>query len=121
MEAPNRLSPWWKHSVILTLVNGFSILIWLAAKSYRDELSSAIIPCARSQGQAYGKSRDVRSCQDDSIPCQLAADRSSPGVGCLQVHQTQLAVEIGSRRRESLPPQAAGFVSGAQGESCTCP
>jgi nitric oxide reductase subunit B len=36
MEAPDRLSPWWKHSVILTVVAGFTILIWLAAKSYRD-------------------------------------------------------------------------------------
>jgi nitric oxide reductase subunit B len=36
MEAPDRLSPWWKHSVILTVVAGLTILICLAAKSYRD-------------------------------------------------------------------------------------
>ena len=36
MDAPERLSPWWKHSVILAVVAGFTILIWLAAKSYRD-------------------------------------------------------------------------------------
>jgi nitric oxide reductase subunit B len=36
MEMPERLSPWWKHSVILTIAAGFTILIWLAAKSYRD-------------------------------------------------------------------------------------
>jgi nitric oxide reductase large subunit len=35
MEAPGRLSPWWKHSVILTVVARFTILIWLAAKTYR--------------------------------------------------------------------------------------
>ena len=33
MEAPDGLSPWWKHSVTLTVVAGFTILIWLAAKS----------------------------------------------------------------------------------------
>lgn len=36
MEMPDKLSPWWKHSVILTVVAGFSILIWLATKSYHD-------------------------------------------------------------------------------------
>ncbi len=36
METPDRLSPWWKHSVILTVVAGFTILIWLATKSYHD-------------------------------------------------------------------------------------
>lgn len=36
MEIPDKLSPWWKHSVILTVVAGFSVLIWLAAKSYQD-------------------------------------------------------------------------------------
>jgi nitric oxide reductase subunit B len=30
------LSPWWKHTVILTMVVGFTILIWLSAKAYRD-------------------------------------------------------------------------------------
>jgi len=30
------LSPWWRHTVILTMVAGFTILIWLSAKTYRD-------------------------------------------------------------------------------------
>ena len=38
MEAPDGLSPWWKHSVILTAASGFAILISLAAKSYRAAL-----------------------------------------------------------------------------------
>ena len=29
-----RLSPWWRHSVIIVLVIGFSILIWLAIRTY---------------------------------------------------------------------------------------
>lgn len=30
------LSPWWRHAVILTLAVGFTILIWLATKTYKD-------------------------------------------------------------------------------------
>ncbi|HXG50188.1 MAG TPA: nitric-oxide reductase large subunit [candidate division Zixibacteria bacterium] len=30
------LSPWWRHAVILTIAAGFTILIWLSAKAYRD-------------------------------------------------------------------------------------
>ena len=30
------LSPWWRHTVILTMVVGFTILIWLSAKVYQD-------------------------------------------------------------------------------------
>lgn len=35
-DSPNTLSPWWKHGVILTLVLGFTILIWLATRTYKD-------------------------------------------------------------------------------------
>ncbi len=31
-----RLSPLWKHGVILVLVSGFTILIWQAARTYTD-------------------------------------------------------------------------------------
>ena len=30
------LSPWWRHTVILTMVVGFTILIWMSAKTYQD-------------------------------------------------------------------------------------
>ena len=30
------LSPWWKHGVLLTVALGFTILIWLAVKTYSD-------------------------------------------------------------------------------------
>ena len=30
------LSPWWRHTVILIIVLGLSVLLWLAAKTYRD-------------------------------------------------------------------------------------
>ena len=36
METPERLSPWWRHAVILILVLGFSVLIWQAVMTYRD-------------------------------------------------------------------------------------
>ncbi len=30
------LSPWWRHAVILTVILGFTILLWLAARTYKD-------------------------------------------------------------------------------------
>ena len=30
------LSPWWRHTVILTMVVGFTILIWLSIRTYQD-------------------------------------------------------------------------------------
>lgn len=30
------LSPWWRHTVILTMVVGFTILIWLSVRTYQD-------------------------------------------------------------------------------------
>jgi nitric oxide reductase subunit B len=33
---PRSLSPWWRNAVILVLVGGFTILIWLAARTYHD-------------------------------------------------------------------------------------
>ncbi len=40
MESPrlttDRLSPWWRHSVILVLIFGFTVLITLAVRSYKD-------------------------------------------------------------------------------------
>ncbi len=33
---PEKLSSWWKHAAILIVVFGFTVLIWLAARSYRD-------------------------------------------------------------------------------------
>jgi nitric oxide reductase subunit B len=36
MAELERLSPWWKHSLILTLIIGFTILSWLAVRTYQD-------------------------------------------------------------------------------------
>ena len=36
MVKTEKLSPWWRHAVILTMVAGFTILIWLAWRSFKD-------------------------------------------------------------------------------------
>ena len=36
MQPTEKLSPWWRQAVILTLVAGFTILIWLAIRSFKD-------------------------------------------------------------------------------------
>jgi nitric oxide reductase subunit B len=35
-NSQEELSPWWKHGVILTMILGFSVLIWLALRTYHD-------------------------------------------------------------------------------------
>src|SRR5512135_2745336 len=30
------LSPWWRNSVILVLALGFTVLIWISVRAYRD-------------------------------------------------------------------------------------
>jgi nitric oxide reductase subunit B len=35
-KSSNLLSPWWRNSAILILVLGFSVLIWIAVRSYQD-------------------------------------------------------------------------------------
>ncbi len=35
-ESLEKLSPWWRHTVILTLLFGFTILIWLSVRTYKD-------------------------------------------------------------------------------------
>jgi nitric oxide reductase subunit B len=35
-DSPETLSSWWRHAVIIIVVLGFTLLIWLAVRSYRD-------------------------------------------------------------------------------------
>lgn len=35
-SASETLSPWWRHALILTMIFGFTLLIWLATKTYKD-------------------------------------------------------------------------------------
>ena len=35
-EKPERLSPWWRNSVILVVVAGFAVLSWVSVRSYVD-------------------------------------------------------------------------------------
>ena len=34
--SPAALSPWWRHAVILTMIGGFTVLIWLSIQVYHD-------------------------------------------------------------------------------------
>ncbi len=35
-SSPAKLSPWWRHAVIIVMVFGFTILIWLSARTYEN-------------------------------------------------------------------------------------
>jgi nitric oxide reductase subunit B len=58
-----RLSPWWKNGVFLVLIAGFSVLIWLAVKSYQD---APPIPdqIRNEQGDILFTGDDIRSGQE---------------------------------------------------------
>lgn len=36
MKTCEGLSPWWRNTVILTMIVGFTVLIWMSAKAYKD-------------------------------------------------------------------------------------
>ncbi len=36
MDKETTLSPWWRHAAILTMAAGFTVLIWIAVRSYSD-------------------------------------------------------------------------------------
>jgi nitric oxide reductase subunit B len=85
MEAPDRLSPWWKHSVILTVVAGLTIVIWLAANSYRDAPS---IPerVLSPSGETVFTTQDVHRGQLAFVKCGLMSEPSSFFIveGCVE-------------------------------------
>jgi nitric oxide reductase subunit B len=57
-----KLSPWWRRAVILTLVIGFAILIWLSTKSYQD---APPIP-----GKVMGATGDILLTHEDILAGQ---------------------------------------------------
>src|SRR3989338_5307864 len=36
MQNNQVLSPWWKNTLILTMIIGFTVLIWVSTKAYKD-------------------------------------------------------------------------------------
>ncbi len=62
MEQKEELSPWWKHALLLTMMCGFTILIWISAKTYRD---APPIPdrVVTSSGEELFTGEDIRSGQ----------------------------------------------------------
>ncbi len=58
-----RLSPWWKHSVILIMIAAFSVLIFVAIKSYQD---APPIPreVVDAQGNSLFTGSDIKAGQE---------------------------------------------------------
>ena len=65
MNEPNtdKLSPWWKHTAILVMIVGFSILIFVTAKTYQD---APPVPreAVDQQGQVLFTSADIKAGQE---------------------------------------------------------
>jgi len=61
-ETMEKLSPWWRRAVILTLAVGFTVLIWLSTKSYQD---APPIP-----GKVMGAAGDILFTREDILAGQ---------------------------------------------------
>ena len=74
------LSPWWKHSVILIMIAAFSVLIFVAVKSYRD---APPIPkeVVDAQGNSLFTGSDIRAGQEVFLKYGLMEDGTILGHG----------------------------------------
>jgi len=62
-ETTDTLSPWWRRTAVLTIVLGFSVLIWISLRPYKD---SPPIP-----GKVMGPSGELLFTREDILTCQL--------------------------------------------------
>ncbi len=62
-QKTEKLSPWWKHSVILVMIFGFSILLYVAVKSYQDAppIPEKIVD---AQGNTLFTAADIKAGQE---------------------------------------------------------
>jgi len=77
---PERLSPWWRNSVILVLIVGFSILIGLTVRAYRDAppIPEQVIG---PSGEVVFTGNDIRSGQQIFLKYGLMENGSIWGHG----------------------------------------
>jgi nitric oxide reductase subunit B len=77
---PESLSSWWKNGVILTLIIGFSLLIWLSVRSYR---TAAPIPdsVVSSSGEQLFTGQDILAGQQAFLKYGLMDNGSIWGHG----------------------------------------
>lgn len=71
-ESTEVLSPCWRNSVIIVLILGFSILMWIAVRAYRDapQIPEKIV---RATGETVFTGSDIRAgrggCLASGSPC----------------------------------------------------
>ncbi len=76
----DKLSPWWKHSVLLVMIFGFTILLFVTVKSYHDAPpipQKAIDP----QGNILFTSSDIKAGQEVFLKYGLMDDGTLLGHG----------------------------------------
>lgn len=76
----DRLSPWWKHTVILVLIAGFTVLISLAVRSYHDAppIPETVLD---PSGRTLFTGEDIRSGQEVFLEYGLMENGSIWGHG----------------------------------------
>jgi nitric oxide reductase subunit B len=79
-DPADRLSPWWRHSVVLVLIFGFTILITLAVRSYKD--APPIPDAVRDpSGEVLFTGDDIRTGQEVFLKYGLMENGSIWGHG----------------------------------------
>ncbi len=56
------LSPWWRHTVIIVMIVGFTILIWLSVRTYSDA-PPIPVAVASTSGKTIFTGEDILSGQ----------------------------------------------------------
>lgn len=99
-----KLSPWWRRSVILTLLLGFSILIWMTSKVYKD---APPIPgkVVSQSGETIFTGDDVRSGQQVFLKYGLMEN------GSLWGHGAYLGPDFSAQYLHALADDAREFLA----------
>jgi nitric oxide reductase subunit B len=79
-QQTEKLSPWWRNGVILVLVVGFTVLIWMASRAYRD---APPVPekVVTSSGETIFTGEQIRSGQQIFLKYGLMENGSLWGHG----------------------------------------
>ena len=107
MEAQEPLSPWWRHGVILTMTFGFTVLIWLAVRTYEDAppIPNKIVDPA---GAVVFTGQDIRAGQSVFLKYGLMEN------GTVWGHGAYLGPDFSAQYLHTLSEDTQRFIASQQ-------
>jgi len=99
-----RLSPWWRHAVILVMIGGFTILIFLAVRAYKD---APPIPdrVVDPSGRILFTGEDIRGGQEVFLKYGLMEN------GTIWGHGAYLGPDFSAEYLRTLGQDAAAWIA----------